>query len=129
MLPHIPATLLYGSLCTLLILALGAHVSAGRAAKKVFATDAPDKELLRRIRAHGNAIENAPILLLLLLALELSGVAGVTAHLGGGAIFAARLGHAVGMLTRFPLVTAAAGLNSLLLAAMPIYALAVHFVR
>ena len=124
----IPVTLLYGSLAALLVGALGANVSRIRGVKKSFVGDLPDAELNRHIRAHGNATEWTPLLILLLLLLELSGGVGSALLLGiGGTIVAARLLHAVGMIGKSGLSIAGAGLTYLLAFALPIYALVLRF--
>jgi uncharacterized membrane protein YecN with MAPEG domain len=61
---------------------------------------AGDAAFIRLQRAHGNAVEHAPILLLALLLLELLGV-GSPAVIGFGvAIVVARVAHATGIVLR-----------------------------
>jgi len=124
---HIPVTLLYGSLTALLVAALGANVSRLRGTKKVFIGDTPDSELQRTIRAHGNATEWAPLMIVMLLILELIGTSSLILHVCGGAILTARLSHAVGVLTKNPLSTVGASLTYLVALGMPIYALVLRF--
>jgi len=83
--------------------------------------------LLRVIRAHGNCAEWAPALVLMLLLLELSGVAGLRLHLFGGAILLARIVHAAGVLLKSSISVGGATLTYLLILAMPIYGLVLHF--
>ena len=62
----------FTALGTLLVLALALRVSAVRHGKRIHLGDGGDEGVLRRIRAHANAIENLPLALLLLLLLELN---------------------------------------------------------
>jgi uncharacterized protein len=124
----LPVTLLYGGLCTLLLLGLGLNVSRLRIAARVRAGDPLPPQLARPVRAHGNAAEWIPLGIALLLALELSR-AGTrfTLHLLGGSFFLARVLHAAGMYGRFRLVTAGATLNYAVFAAMAVWALRLRF--
>lgn len=60
------------------------------------------KELRRAVRAHGNFVENAPLLLLILAALELTGGGSTQIHLLGALALFGRAGHAVAMLAGGP---------------------------
>ncbi len=124
---HVWVTLLYGSLCALLVGALGGNVSRLRIAKKIYLSGAPDAELTQAIRAHGNATEYVPLQILLLLLLELSGLGGVALHLLGGVIFLSRLVHAGGVLARSPLLAAAAAVSYAVTFVMAIWGLVIHF--
>ena len=53
--------------------------------------------LIRRIRVHGNAIENIPIGLLLMLVLELNGSSPGVLHGLGASLTIGRLAHAQGL--------------------------------
>lgn len=96
----VPLSAGYIALAGLLLLALTLNVIRHRWRAGVGLGDGGDKALLRAIRAHGNAAENLPIQLLLLLALELCGVAAPLIHGFGAAILASRLLHAVGLSRR-----------------------------
>jgi uncharacterized membrane protein YecN with MAPEG domain len=126
-LTHSSITLLYGSLVALLVGGLGAMVSALRWRKNSYVGATPDAELLRAIRAHGNAIEYAPIQLLVLLALEWAGAPSVPLHVLGGSILLVRALHATGVLTKTPVSVVGATLNYLLCFGMAIYGLVIHF--
>jgi len=123
----IPVTLLYGGLNVLLVTLLGANVSRLRGTTVGVGTPLP-AELVRPVRAHGNAAEWVPLGLMLLLALELSATASLfTLHLLGGSFFLARVLHALGVYRRSKLSVAGAGLNYLLLLVMSVWAIAAHF--
>jgi uncharacterized membrane protein YecN with MAPEG domain len=88
---------LYAALSTLLVIVLAVRVILYRRAHKIGLGDGDDKELLKRIRAHGNAIEYIPFGLLLLLLLELDQTAPLWLHVFGIVLIVARLAHAFGV--------------------------------
>lgn len=118
----IPVTLLYGGLCALLVTLLGLNVSRLRGTRVGVGTALPT-ELVRPVRAHGNAAEWVPLGLLLLLVLELSGAAGSFAlHLLGGGLLLGRILHAAGLYGRSWLSVAGATLTYLALLVMSVWA-------
>ena len=88
---------LYAALATLMILVLAVRVIAYRRAHKIGLGDGDDKELRKRIRAHGNAIEYLPFGLVLLLLLELNQTAPLLLHIFGIVLIVARVAHAWGV--------------------------------
>src|SRR5512137_2011273 len=118
----VPVTLLYGGLNALLVTFLGIQVSRSRSALGVGVETPLPKEMIRTVRAHGNAVEWVPLGLVLLLAIELSG-AGTrfTLHLAGGTLLLGRVLHAVGFLGKNKLSMVGAALTYLVLAAMSIW--------
>jgi hypothetical protein len=54
-------------------------------------------ELLQSIRAHGNLIENAPLVLILMGLLEMQGIADWKLHILGSLFFLFRILHAYGI--------------------------------
>jgi uncharacterized protein len=89
---------LYAALTALLVVALAARVARLRMRLRVGIGDGGHPELGRAIRAHGNLIENAPLLLLLLLIAELSHALPTGAlHAAGTMIVAGRALHAAGL--------------------------------
>ena len=91
-------TLLFAGACALLQCALTALVIVQRVRSKIHFLDDGEPTLLRRVRAHGNFSETAPMALLLMLLLELSGVASVWLVMFGTALLLGRLLHAAGLL-------------------------------
>jgi uncharacterized protein len=91
-------TLLFAGACALLQCALTALVIVQRVRTGIHFLDGGDPTLLRRIRAHGNFSETAPMALLLMLLLELSGVAWAWLVMLGTALLLGRLLHAAGLL-------------------------------
>ena len=91
-------TLLFAAACALLQCALTALVVVQRVRSKIDFLDGGDPTLMRRIRAHGNFTETVPMALLLMLLLELSGVASAWLLIFGTGLMLGRLLHAAGML-------------------------------
>ena len=86
---------LYAALIGLLAVALAARVVRLRRQYKIGIGDGGQPVLARAIRAHGNLIEYAPLLLLLLLIAELSHALTATwLHAAGTLIVASRALHA-----------------------------------
>jgi hypothetical protein len=88
---------LYVALGGALLLALTIGVIARRRHQRVGLGDGDDAVLLRRVRAHGNAVESLPIGLLMLVALELCGGTMLLLHLLGSALLLGRVLHAWGL--------------------------------
>ena len=93
----VPVTLVSGAAAVVLNFWLGWRIAALREEYKVSVGDGGHELLLRRMRAQSNFIENAPFVLILIAALELSGAN--RSALGGIAIvfLATRIAHAFGM--------------------------------
>lgn len=125
---HVHVTLLYGGLTFLLVLFLGLNVSRARGTHKASFGTMPEV-MNREIRAHGNAAEWAPLAIILLLLLELSGVSSLALHLLGGSILLGRVVHGVGALIpkRNPLTTAGATMNYLVTLVLCVWVLVQHF--
>ena len=124
----LPATLLYGGFTFLLVTLLGANVSRLRFAHKAYVGDPLPPELVRPVRAHGNAAEWAAIGIVLLLLLESSGAGGrFTLHLLGGSFFLGRVLHAFGVYARSPVQRAGVVINYLVLLAMSLCAIGQRF--
>jgi uncharacterized membrane protein YecN with MAPEG domain len=90
-------TLLYAGLCTLLVVFLAVRVVQWRFRHKIGLGDGGDRELLKRVRAHANAIENMPLALILLGGLELNGYSSGLIHGFGSVFVVSRLAHAWGL--------------------------------
>ena len=90
---------IYAALAALLVLVLAARVVLGRRARNIGIGDGGDPGLVKRIRAHANALENLPLALLLLLLLELNQTQPAWLHAFGIALIVARVAHAIGLST------------------------------
>ncbi len=89
-------TALYAGLIGLLLLATAIRVSQLRGSLKVSLGDGGHPDLLRAIRVHGNLVEWAlPVLLLLLIA-ELNRAPPMLLHVCGAALVVGRVLHAIG---------------------------------
>ena len=91
-------TLLYTSLITVFAIFLAFRNGLIRGKTKTMLGDGGSSELLQSIRAHGNLMEHAPIALMLLLLLEMQGVAAWKLHLIGSSFFLFRILHAYGII-------------------------------
>ena len=92
--------LLFASLHVLLMLALLVPVARHRHAQRIGLGTGGDAALERKIRVHGNFIENVPFALVLLALLELCGLPAAWLWTLGVAMLVARTLHAVGFSRR-----------------------------
>lgn len=92
-----PVTPLYAGLLGLMLLVLSILVGRQRGRSKVSIGLGEDRLLLRASRAQGNFVEYAPLLLILLLALELGGASVWLLHGIGLMTFVGRALHAIGI--------------------------------
>lgn len=90
-------TLLYAGLCTILVVFLAVRVAQWRFRHKIGLGDGGDRELLKRVRAHANAVENMPLALILLGGMELNGYSSSLIHGFGGVLLLSRIAHAWGL--------------------------------
>lgn len=90
-------TAFYAGLSALLLVVLSVRVMLYRRSARIGLGDAGDKTLIRLMRAHGNAVENVLIGLLLLLVLELLAIAPLWLHLFGASLVIGRILHAWGV--------------------------------
>lgn len=91
---------IYAALAAIIVLVLALRVSAIRYGKHVDLGDGGHPDVLRRIRAHANAIENLPLALLLLLLLELNQTQRLWLHVFGCMLVLGRVLHAFGISLR-----------------------------
>ena len=90
-------SILTGIFC-ILIVVLSLQVSLRRREKNVSVGDAGDRMLQRRIRAHGNFIENAPLMVLAVAFLEYNAGARWLVAVIALAFLISRVLHAIGIL-------------------------------
>ncbi|MEO8011464.1 MAG: MAPEG family protein [Dokdonella sp.] len=86
----------YAAMSALLVLLLAVRVMLQRRASSIGIGDGGDRELLKRIRVHANAIEYLPIALILLLIVELNQTQPMIVHVAGITIVLGRILHASG---------------------------------
>src|SRR5471032_2869678 len=83
-------TAAYAAILALIIIALGINVTVHRVKLKVPLGDGGNKEMLRMIRLHGNAVEYIPLAIVLMLAYEINGGSHLALHVIGVALIAGR---------------------------------------
>ncbi|WP_299809137.1 MAPEG family protein [uncultured Shewanella sp.] len=88
---------LYVSLTALLVIVLTYRVIKLRRAHKIGIGSAGNEALTLAQRVHANLLENAPIVLLLLVVAEMNGTSALLLHLFGTVWIIARLLHAIGL--------------------------------
>ncbi len=90
-------TAIYAALLGLLMVVLAVRVARYRQTRLIGIGDGGDRDLVKRIRAHANAVENVPMALLLLLILELTQTQAAWLHVFGLMLLIGRLLHALGL--------------------------------
>ncbi|WP_028108334.1 MAPEG family protein [Ferrimonas futtsuensis] len=90
-------TALYLSLTAILALVLAFRVVRLRRSRKIGVGTGKDKDLTLCVRCHGNLLEYAPLVLLMLGAAELNGADSTWLHLCGGLWVIARVLHPWGL--------------------------------
>ena len=114
----LPVTLATAACAVAVNIWLGYRVVAVRVPLKISIGDGGNEAVLRRMRAHANFGEHAPIFLILLAAIELAGGSRLLLALVAAAFVLSRIAHGVGMdggtLTRWR----AAGMMTTTLAAV-----------
>ena len=94
----LPITSLIAGIMTLLLVLLSVPVSLRRAKSNTVFGDAGDETLRRRIRAHGNFIEYAPLAVIAVGLMEYGGAVSWLVWLVGAGFLFSRVVHALGML-------------------------------
>lgn len=89
----LPVTALFVAVFALLQVPMTVAVGLRRAKSGIQFMDGGDETLLKRMRAHGNFTETAPMSLLAMGAAELAGAPGVLLWSVGGALLVGRILH------------------------------------
>lgn len=92
-----PITAFYAALLTILLVVFGTRVVLARRKNHVSLGDGGNQSVLTAIRIHGNAAENIPLILVLMLMLEYGGGSYVAMHAYGSTLLVGRLLHAWGL--------------------------------
>ncbi|MCZ8262169.1 MAG: MAPEG family protein [Beijerinckiaceae bacterium] len=87
----------YIALLILLGFTLAVRVIVVRRSQKIGIGDGDDRQLMKRIRCHGNFSEYAPLLIAILILLPLLGAKDWMIHLAGAAAVTGRTLHAIGL--------------------------------
>ncbi len=90
-------TLFYAGILAVLWLLLTLNVTRFRVKHQVAFGDGGIEDIARAQRMQGNFVETVPIALILLLGLEMAGMADWAMHLAGGLLVIARIAHAYGL--------------------------------
>lgn len=88
---------------------LGTRISRVRMSAKILHGDGGNEGLMRRMRAQANFIENVPLALILIGAIELSTKGGRWLAVVGAVFMLARVAHALGMDSTRPNALRAGG--------------------
>ncbi len=89
---------IYLSILAILIIFLAYRVTRFRIGEKVALGDEKgSREMKCTIRAHANAVENVPLAMLLLIALELNSLNPLLLHIFGTVLVISRVAHAWGL--------------------------------
>jgi uncharacterized membrane protein YecN with MAPEG domain len=127
----LPITLTLAGAAAILHIWLAARVSRLRRLFKIGVGDGGNEALLRRIRAHGNYVENAPFFLILIGLIELAGGDRRILWGIGIAFILARIVHAFGMdgPARVRLRIAGMATSALVLIGLAIWALSYAYIE
>lgn len=90
-------TPLYALPLAFIYLVLWFRISGIRAAEKISYGDGGNTELLRRIRQHGNFVEWAPFVLILMMLAEGMGAPDLYIHISGALLLIGRIAHPFGL--------------------------------
>jgi len=90
---------LYASLTALLVVVLIGLVAQFRRTHGVGYAGYDNRELMTLVRAHGNAIETIPVILILMLIAELDNLPLFWIHGAGIALLLSRIAHAYGYIS------------------------------
>lgn len=93
----LPITLAAAAAAAFINIWLSIRIGMIRAAKKILIGDGGDEDLIRRMRAQANFIENAPISLVLIAVIELARGPNMWLMGAAAAFTLGRVAHGVGM--------------------------------
>jgi uncharacterized protein len=93
----VQAAALWGGLNLVLLFVLAVQVIRLRLRHQVAIGDGEVPDLVRAVRAHGNAVEYVPAVLAGLALMALAGAPVWAVHVGGALLFGGRVAHAVGL--------------------------------
>ena len=93
----LPVTLAAAAAAAILNIWLMLRVGAVRSAEKISVGDEDNENLIRRMRAQANFVENTPFVLILLGVIEIAGKGGEWLPYVAGLYIIGRVAHAFGM--------------------------------
>lgn len=93
----LPVTLTAAAAAATLAIWLSIRVGQVRGSEKVSIGDGGNDKVIRRMRAHANFVENTPIVLILIAAIEMTGKGGNWLAYAAGIYMLGRIAHGLGM--------------------------------
>jgi uncharacterized protein len=93
----LPITLCAAAAAAAINIWLSIRIGMLRTAKKISIGDGGDMDLIARMRAQANFIENTPVMLVLIVAIELARTGNIYLMGVAGAFMLGRVAHGVGM--------------------------------
>lgn len=93
----LPVTLTAAAAAAVLAIWLSIRVGQVRGSEKVSIGDGGNDKVIRRMRAHANFVENTPIVLILIAAIEMTGKGGNWLAYVAGLYMLGRIAHGLGM--------------------------------
>lgn len=93
----LPVTLTAAASAAFIAIWLGIRVGQVRGSEKVSIGDGGNEKVIRRMRAHANFVENTPIVLILIAAIELAGRGSAWLPYVAGIYMLGRIAHGIGM--------------------------------
>ena len=121
----LPITLILAGALALVNIWLSVRVGQVRRSEKVGLGDGGSDRVLRRMRAHANFAENAPIVLVLVLLLEFAAGTSVWLWTAAGLFLVARIAHGLGMDEGKPGRGVGTGMTLLLQVLLALWAISV----
>ena len=97
---NLEPTMLIAAIFAVLHVIFTLRVGGYRFSSNISLGDGGDKELLNRIRGHGNFVEQVPIALVLLLLNDLNGLSDTAMYSLGGVLLVSRIVHYLMITTR-----------------------------
>jgi uncharacterized membrane protein YecN with MAPEG domain len=97
----LPTTICLTAAAVIINFWLGMRISKLRYGLRVSIGDGGHEALMRRMRAQANLLENTPLTLILVAAVELAGKGGAWLAPAGGVFILGRVAHGIGMDGRF----------------------------
>jgi uncharacterized membrane protein YecN with MAPEG domain len=127
----LPTTLCLAAAAAVINLWLSIRIGNLRMKGKILYGDGGDEMLMRRMRAHANFVENTPLVLILIAAIEAAGKGATWLAVVGGIYMLGRIGHGFGMDggSRQPLRSAGAAITMLTQIALAVVAVLVALGR
>ena len=117
--------LVLAAACALLNIWLGFRVGKVRGQEKVSIGDGGNERVIRRMRAHANFAENAPLVVLLVLVIELAHGPSIWLWIAAALFMIGRIGHGIGMDGWYPGRSGGTGLTLVVQLALALWAIAI----